>query len=177
MLILYRIIYVLSSVALLVPICLVNHYKEMVDPVYWLSCHWTIFFVILITFPFILTCALFKDSKYLQKQEIGSERVKSVRSAASDQFPVAIGYIFIALSINNYYTLCICLILLSIVCYYTPAYFNICMYIFGYRYYYVTTIDNIEILVPTRRNIGLGDKPSFMKLRRVNNLTFIDIQK
>ena len=177
MITLYRIIYVLASVTLLIPICLLNHYKEMVEAVDYISNHSSLFFVFLFAIPFILTYILLRNTYRLQTQELVSESVKFVRSAAVDQFPIAIGYIFIALSISNLYTLFISLILLSMVCYYTPAYFNICLYLFGYRYYYVTTNDNIEILVPTRRTMGFGDKPSFMNLRRVNNLTFIDIEK
>ena len=181
MLQLYQVIYVLASVSLLAPICLLNHadqvniaewiglsdYQVVANPVLYTS---------LFAIPFLLTWLLLKFANELQHQELSCDRIKSVKSAALDQFPIAIGYVFIALSINNWYTLAITLLVLSMVCYYTPAYFNLCLYLFGFRYYYVTTTDNIQILVPSRRSIGIGDKLSFKNLRRINNLTFIDIE-
>ncbi len=181
MLYFYQIIYVLASVSLLIPIYLVNHpgSLNLAEKIGFCSSQ-TVVIVLyagLFLMPFLLSLILLNGANYLQHQELNSDRIKSVRSAAVDQFPIAIGYVFIALSINNWYTLAITLLVLSIVCYYTPAYFNLCLYLYGYRYYYVTTTDNIQILVSSRRAIGIGDHPSFMLLRRINSMTFIDNEK
>lgn len=164
----------------MIPICLLNHQNSFSLAEKLGSCgNQNVIIALyagLFAMPFLLTWILLKGASHLQHQELDGNRIKSVKSAALDQFPIAIGYVFIALSISNWYTLTITLLVLSLVCYYTPAYFNLCFYLFGYRYYYVTTIDNIQILVSSRRTIGIGDRLSFMHLRRINSMTFIDIE-
>ncbi len=165
----------------MIPICLLNHPDtfKLAEKIglYGSQSGIVVLYLGLFAMPFLLTWILLKGASHLQHQELDGNRIKSVKSAALDQFPIAIGYVFIALSITNWYTLTITLLVLSLVCYYTPAYFNLCFYLFCFRYYYVTTTDNIQILVLSRRSIGIGDSPSFMHLRRINSMTFIDIEK
>lgn len=179
MLFLYRFLYSLSSVTLLLPIYVFN---RKVDIAQWFAIeshqplfNW-IFYILLLALPFVLTFLLLRFADNLQHQQLTDSRIKTVQSAGADQFPIALGYIFIALSINNNYALALSFLILLLVCFYTPAYFNLCMYVFRYKYYYVTTNDNIRVLVATRHRILLGTRPSFTKLRRINDLTYIDIE-
>lgn len=179
MLYLYRLLYTLSSVTLMLPIYALNHKVDVARMIGLQSCqaicNW-IFYGLLFVLPFLLTFLLIRFANKLQHQQIIESKIKSVQSAGADQFPIALGYIFIALSINNNYTLTISFFILLLICFYTPAYFNLCMYVFRYKYYYVTTSDDIRVLVATRRRILLGTKPSYTELRRINDLTYIDIE-
>lgn len=179
MLFLYRLLYSLSSVTLLLPIYVFN---RKVDIAQWFAIeshqplyNW-IFYILLLALPFVLTFLLLRFADNLQHQQLTDSKIKTVQSAGADQFPIALGYIFIALSINNNYALALSFLILLLVCFNTPAYFNLCMYVFRYKYYYVTTNDNIRVLVATRHRILLGTRPSFTKLRRINDLTYIDIE-
>ena len=179
MLFLYRLLYTLSSVTLLLPIYAINR-QVGVAGWFGISSHqvlfnW-VFYILMLALPFVLTYMLLSHADRLQHQRILDDQIKSVQSAGADQFPIALGYIFIALSINNVYTLLISFLILMLVCFYTPAYFNLCMYVFRYKYYYVTTNDDIRILVATRHRVLLGAKPSYSELRRINDLTYIDIE-
>lgn len=103
-----------------------------------------------------------------------------------EYLPVYLGYVFVSLSLpvlpyNNidWLTLIVvyCLICLFVTSSKTLC-FNPIFIIFGYGYYQVATRNGVKVFVITKRKIRKGDgNPVFSRLRKVNELVFIDIEK
>ena len=112
----------------------------------------------------------------------GAEEIAPVNH---EYLPVYLGYIFVSLSlpvtssggaewlplIVVYSLICLFVTFSKTLC------FNPLFIIFGYGYYQVTTQNKVKIFVITKRRIRKGEKPSFRKLHKVNELVFIDTEK
>lgn len=102
-----------------------------------------------------------------------------------EYLPVYLGYIFVSLSLPvntaggaDWLPLIVVYLLICLfVTFSRTLCFNPLFIIFGYGYYQVTTQSKVKVFVITKRQIRKGDKPSFAKLHKVNELVFIDTEK
>lgn len=118
-----------------------------------------------------------------QSKDSINNGVKDITPVNHEYLPVYLGYIFVSLSMPNladgsidWMTLIIVYLLICIfvTCSKTLC-FNPIYIVFGYGYYQVTTNNGVKVFIITNRAISKSDEnPSFPKLRKVNELVFIE---
>ena len=133
-----------------------------------------IYIVSPILFAYILTF-FFKKLRFC---ELTSENIKEINADNSGFLAMILGYIFVGLSINNIYALLVVMGFLLIFNMAGNSYiYNPIFYLFGYKYYYVTSTDRIKILIMSKQRIRLGDIVTFPEVHCLNDYTYIDISK
>lgn len=178
-----RILHILSSISLLAVIYLINsgigmgtllggigiHVKY--DLPQWVS--YVAYVVSAIGFAGVLTLFF----KKLRPGELLNKNIEQLDSDNSGLLAMIMAYVFVGLSINNGWTLISVMLFLMI--------FNLCgsshiynplFYLFGYRYYYVTS-SKTKILVMTRTKYPLGSDADFKRCGCLNDYTYIDLSK
>jgi len=102
----------------------------------------------------------------------------AVEDAANSFLPSYLGYFFVALSVNSNETFWYVFGILFIFTYLSQTiYFNPIFLIFGYNFYYVTTINNKKIFVITKKKLDAPTDLLDIPLKRINNFTFIEVAK
>jgi len=98
---------------------------------------------------------------------------------ANDAFlPSYLGYFFVALSITNLEVFVFVFSVICIFVYFSRiSYFNPVFFLFGFNFFYVTTESNEKILLITKKEIKNPIEVSFGALKRINNYTFIDMER
>lgn len=178
-----RILHILSSISLLAVIYLINNgvgvgtilgevglYVKY-DLPQWAS--YVVYIASVIAFAGVLTLFF----KKLRPGELRNQNIEQLDSDNSGLLAMILAYVFVGLSINNGWTLIAVMLFLLI--------FNLCgsshiynpiFYLFGYRYYYVTS-SKTKILVMTRTKYPLGSDADFEQCGCLNDYTYIDLSK
>ncbi|MGM0846494.1 MAG: hypothetical protein ACQEUT_16080 [Bacillota bacterium] len=150
---------------------------------------YVIYFCLPITFTFIslhLAKLLAKDSLEKTEQRISNDngeektikisKVSEVEQANNAFLPSYLGYFFVALSINYFETLIFIFLMLFLFTFYSQTlYFNPLFLLFGYQFYFLTTVNRTKIFLITRRSLKNPDDINLPDLRRINDFTFIDL--
>ena len=132
-------------------------------------------YIVYIMLPFIFAWILTLFFSTLRPGELQSGNVNEISADNSSFLAMILGYVFVGLSINNVHTLFVIVGLLLIFNLCGNSYiFNPLFYLFGYRYYYLTS-SNIKFLVMTKQKINLNSKGDFSKAKCLNDFTYIDI--
>lgn len=178
-----RILHILSSISLLAVIYLINngigvgtllgeigiHLKY--DLPQWVS------YVAYVVFAIGFAGGLTLFFKKLRPGELLNKNIEQLDSDNSGFLAMIMAYVFVGLSIKNGWTLISVMLFLMI--------FNLCgsshiynplFYLFGYRYYYVTS-SKTKILVMTRTKYPLGSDADFKRCGCLNDYTYIDLSK
>lgn len=94
--------------------------------------------------------------------------------ADNDFLPVYLGYFFVALSINDFETLCFIYAIVFVLTFLTHTqYFNPVFILFGYHFYHVMTKQGTRIFVIAKGKVIRNVKNvPFTNLRRINNTTY-----
>ena len=101
-----------------------------------------------------------------------------IEQANNSFLPSYLGYFFVSLSVPTTETLWFIYGILFIFTFCSQAmYFNPIFLIFGYQFYNMTTADNVKIFLISRKEIKTTKELVFPMLRRINNFTFIDVEK
>ncbi|MCT8975009.1 hypothetical protein N4T77_00200 [Clostridium sp. CX1] len=101
-----------------------------------------------------------------------------IEQANNSFLPSYLGYFFVALSVPTTETLWFIYFILFVFTFCSQAmYFNPIFLIFGYQFYNMTTADNIKIFLISRKQIKTTKELVFPMLKRINNFTFIDVEK
>lgn len=98
---------------------------------------------------------------------------RSFDLADNEYLPVYLGYFFVALSINDTYTLFFVYGIVFVFSFLLNAYFNPVFILFGYHYYQVTTSTNTQLFVICKLTERNPQRVKFNDLRRINNRTYI----
>ena len=93
--------------------------------------------------------------------------------ADNEYLPVYLGYFFVALSINDIYTLLFIYAMVWALTALLNTYFNPVFIVFKYHYYQVTTSTNTQLFVICKSNERNPQNVKFDDLRRINNRTYI----
>ena len=178
-----RILHILSSISLLAVIYLINNgvgvgtilgevgINVRYDLPQWVS--YVVYIASVIAFAGVLTLFF----KKLRPGELRNQNIEQLDSDNSGLLAMILAYVFVGLSINNGWTLIAVMLFLLI--------FNLCgsshiynpiFYLFGYRYYYVTS-SKTKILVMTRTKYPLGSDAEFEQCGCLNDYTYIDLSK
>ena len=132
-------------------------------------------YVVYIVLPVFFAWLLTRMFPKLRSGELQSGNVCEISADNSSFLAMILGYVFVGLSINNVHTLVVIMGLLLIFNLCGNSYiFNPLFYLFGYRYYYLTS-SGIKFLVMTKKNINLGSKGDFSNAKCLNDFTYIDI--
>lgn len=130
--------------------------------------------LILIIFPIPFSLLILRTSKYLIHDSINSEIVQ-IKQANNAYLPSYLGYFFVALSIPNSQTFIFVFLILFVFVYFSQTqYFNPIFLLLKYHFYFVTTEDNSENIIISKRILKSPKQVKFNKLRRINYYTYID---
>ena len=113
--------------------------------------------------------------RFLSKDSIEG-KLKNLELANSNFLPSYLGYFFVAVSITRMdtfllvYGLTVLLVMLSQSMYYNPL-----LLIFRYNFYHATDENGTRLFLITRKKIRTIQTEGFTKLRRINDVTYIEI--
>ncbi|WP_458949216.1 hypothetical protein [Oceanobacillus sp. CAU 1775] len=111
-----------------------------------------------------------------QEQTFKISKIIEVEQANNAFLPSYLGYFFVALSVPYYETLIFIFLVLFLFTFFSQTlYFNPLFLLFGYHFYYLTTVNRTKIFLITRKSLKNPDDINLPKLRRINNFTFIDL--
>ena len=181
---LYRLIFVSKAFLLLVSICLINHGITIGKILN--ACGITgipfdlpdiLSYVIYLVIPIILSYCNHKRFPKLDHVNIEECNIVMIESASALFLPTFFAYVFVGLSINNFAMLAFAYIALTVLCYCAEIYlYNPIFHLLGYRFFFVT-VDKNKVLVMTKKEIRLEEHVEFKQLGRVNDFTYIDLEK
>lgn len=100
-----------------------------------------------------------------------------IEPANNDFITNYLAFFFVALSINKFDVFLIVLSLTFIFTFFSRvSYFNPAFLVFRYNFYYVTTINNVKIMVITKKKLKTGvDYKALKNIKTINDYTFIKI--
>lgn len=133
-------------------------------------------FYMLIFFCIILinTIGMF-SFRFLSKDSIEGQ-LRNIELANSSFLPSYLGYFFVAVSITRIdtfllvYGLTVLLVMLSQSMYYNPF-----LLLFHYNFYHATDENGTRIFLITKKKIRTIQAEGFETLRRINDVTYIEI--
>lgn len=174
---LYILLYTIVSLFLLVVVYFINKGASLEISMEHNSYYYCTFLVLMFCY-WLFSWLLTKGFKYLAIDYLLSSDIENIEAADATFVPMYFAYIFIGLSIQSFTSLLLCYLLLVMICYCAQTYyFNPLYYLFGYKYYFVTNSVKQKLLIMSRRRIPLGAKINFNSLARINDFTYIDIEK
>lgn len=123
-----------------------------------------------------ISLILFKNFR-LSKEKLDS--IKMVELVDNNFLPVYLGYFFVALSINNKYTLLFVYVLVFIFVYLSQSqYFNPVFLLLRYHFYSIETTNRTRIFIIYKgRVIRNPDEITSLVLNRINDTTYIVIKE
>ena len=132
-----------------------------------------LYILLVLFFAFILTCLFGK----LRAGEISKSSIEELDVDNSGLLAIILAYVFVGLSVSNFYMLIIifCFLLIFNLCGTTHIY-NPIFYVFGYHYYYIK-LSKTKILVMTKTKYPMGAEVCFPDCRCLNDYTYIDMTK
>ncbi|MEH7131410.1 hypothetical protein V7103_24880 [Neobacillus drentensis] len=132
---------------------------------------------------FLAKDSLEKTHKIIKKdngeeQTVKTSKVIEVEQANNAFLPSYLGYFFVALSVPYFETLIFVFLVLFIFTFFSQTlYFNPLFLLFGYHFYYLTTINRTKVFLITRKILKDPNDIDLPNLKRINNFTFIDIRR
>ena len=178
-----RILNILGSISLLAVIYLINKgigvgylLKYMDIHLNYNLPHW-VSYVFYIVVVLVYTGLLILLFKHLRPGELRNKNIEHLDADNSGFLAMILAYVFVGLSINNAWTLMAIILFLLIFNLCGSSYiYNPLFYIFGYRYYYITS-SKTKILLMTKTRYPLGAIVDFKQCGCLNDYTYIDISK
>lgn len=103
----------------------------------------------------------------------------SVIEPANDAFlPSYLGYFFVALSAPNIEVFLYVFGIICVFIYHSRiSYFNPIFFLVGFNFYYITNNKNTKVLIITRKQLKEPKNVEFKNLKRINNYTFMDMER
>ena len=130
--------------------------------------------IVFLLLPLLLTLISIWMKRWLSKDDINHDLL-GVEEANSSFLPSYLGYFFVALSVNSTETMIFVYLIVFVFTFFSQTlYYNPLFLLFRYKFYYITTANNIKLFIISKREINTTKGTVFPKLRRINNTTFID---
>jgi hypothetical protein len=145
---------------------------------YYLLClekipNWVSYIVFLLIPP-ILTLISIRMKSLLSKDDINYEPL-NVEEANNAFLPSYLGYFFVALSVESTESMIFVYLIIFMFTYLSQTlYYNPLFLLFDYKFYYITTVNNVRLFIISKKEINTTKGVTFPRLRRINNTTFID---
>ncbi|MCT1398568.1 hypothetical protein M4D81_06055 [Paenibacillus sp. p3-SID867] len=180
MIFLFRLLLTFNATSLIIVVYLVKEHYLIGEfiPSFSFAYSEIISYIVYAGIPLFLTSLSLKLSKYLDSDSIesdGHSPINEIEQANNAFLPSYLGYFFVALSVSDFTTLGFIYFVLFVFTFLSQAlYFNPLYLVFGYQFYNITTDTNVKIFIISKRVIKNPSNLEFLKLKRINNFTFID---
>ncbi len=175
---LFRLFLTFNASSLIIVVYLVNNgivLNDLESLPNWVS--YALYFGITVLFSLISLLA----SNLLDNDNIESEngsQISDIQQANDSFLPSYLGYFFVSLGINNSETLFFVYAVIFLFTFLSQTqYFNPLLLILGYHFFYLTTKNNVQIFMITKKKLKNPAEINFKSLKRVNDFTFIDNEK
>ena len=117
-------------------------------------------------------------AKLLGGESFEKGSICEVEQASYTYLPSHLGYFFVALSTPRLEVYLLVFSIISVLIFFSDhAYFNPLYFVFGFKFYSVTTKRGVKILIITKKGLRYPEQISFEGIKRINDYTFIDIGK
>ena len=104
--------------------------------------------------------------------------MSEIKQANDSYLPSYLGFFFVASSVPDYITFCFVFSIIAIFVFFSRSvYFNPMYFLLGYRFYDIKTTEMVRILVVSKKNIRKAGDAVFEKTKRINDFTFIELDK
>jgi len=92
--------------------------------------------------------------------------------------PSYLGCFFVALSVPNFEVFIVVFGIIAIFIFYSRAsYFNPVFFILGYHFFFIEKTSGVKVLIIAKRKLKMVSDISFQNLKRINDYTFIELEK
>lgn len=134
-------------------------------------------YIVFMVCPVITTVISLLLVRFLSDDSIENPPL-DIEQVNNSFLPSYLGYFFVALSVPHIETLWFIYFILFVFTFCSQAiYFNPIFLIFRYQFYNLTTSGKVKIFLVSKKQIKTTKELTFPKLKRINNFTFIDIEK
>ncbi len=130
-------------------------------------------YAVYVSIPFVFGGFSILLRKLFGKDDL--KGIKGIETSNNDFLANYLSFFFVALSVNHFssfvvvFTLTVIFTFFSRVSFFNPVYL-----IFGYNFFYVTRESNVKIMLITKEKIKEPKKFDSMRVRRINDYTFIE---
>lgn len=130
----------------------------------------------MILIPMLLTLIwLFVAEKFFSSENI-SGGCEDIEEAQNDFLSDYLGYFFIGIGIDDYKVLIMMYLIIFIFTFLSQRkFFNPLLLLMGYKYYNITTTNGIKMFLISRKELRSSDEVEFDSLRRINDMSYIDV--
>lgn len=131
-------------------------------------------YIVFLLIPPLLTLISLWVRRLLSTDDINYELL-NVEEANNAFLPSYLGYFFVALGVESTEAMIFVYLIVFVFTYLSQTlYYNPLFLLFGYKFYYITTVNNVRLFIISKKDINTTKGIVFPKLRRINNTTFID---
>jgi hypothetical protein len=137
-----------------------------------------IFYLLYFGFIFLLTLISIHLTNFLDTDTIDKLSISAIEPANDAFLPSYLGYFFVALSAPNIEVFFCVFGLICVFIYHSRiSYFNPVFFLIGFNFYYITNNKNTKVLIITRKQLKEPKNAEFKTLKRINNYTFMDMER
>ncbi|HEX2549727.1 MAG TPA: hypothetical protein VHM20_07850 [Gammaproteobacteria bacterium] len=123
----------------------------------------------------VLTGLSLLIAQWLDKGDLKKGQVINVEYANDAFLPSYLGYTFVALDVPNAQTLYFVYGIIFVFTFLSQAlYFNPVFLLYGYRFYNVTTANNVRVFLISKKKIKIPNDVNIESLLVINNFTYLD---
>ncbi|MBD5111953.1 MAG: hypothetical protein HDT42_05380 [Ruminococcaceae bacterium] len=132
--------------------------------------------IAMVSAPFLLTAVWLFSARLFSVDNIGG--CGDIEEAQNDFLANYLGYVFIGIGVDDILVLVMVYLIIFVLTFAAQSKcFNPVLLIFGYKYYDVITSEGTKVFVVTRRNLRIPNEVEFDNLRRINNMSYIEIRR
>lgn len=127
--------------------------------------------------PFLLTFVWLIFARWFSVDNIAGG-CEDIEEAQDDYLANYLGYVFIGIGVNDILVLVMVYVIIFVLTFAVQnKCFNPVLLIFGFKYYNVTTTKGTKVFIVTREKLRTPDDVEFNNLRRINNMSYIEIRR
>ena len=128
----------------------------------------------LISVPFLLTIVWIVLAKCFSHDNIAN--CADIDEANNDFLANYLGYVFIGIGVDDLQILIFVYLIIFVLTFAVQSKcFNPVLLILGFKYYDVTTSEVTMVFAISKRNLRKPDEVEFNNLRRINNMSYIEL--
>lgn len=133
-----------------------------------------IWLVLYLFAPILLASLVLLFIPLLSKDDINNQNIVEIENQVNNFLPSYLGYIFIALSIPNVFTLSVIFFIVLVFTFISQDnYFNPILLLFGYNFYRIKMSDGYSFLLISKQKFRSVKDLEIDYVYRINNYTFI----
>lgn len=134
--------------------------------------------IVYFAFAILLTLLSLHLSRFLSEDRVHVGSIVNVEAANDAFLPSYLGYFFVALSVSSTVTFIYVFSMIFIFIYFSKiSYFNPIFLLLGYKFFYLTDTSGLKVVVITKKELKTPKEVYFDSLKRINNYTFITMEK